>query len=278
MVAPAIIALGGSLLYGDHDVKTWLGQLRQTIVHFEGNGRKIGLVVGGGKPAREGIQLAENLISDRYKLDEIGIAATRLNATMLQTMLAEIGCNVANAVPTTTHQAAELFEAHDIVVMGGTKPGHTTDAVSVAFARDAGAAHVIIATNVSHVYTADPRTNEDAEPFETLTLVELQNITGKEALGPGQSAAVDPIAVNWAIDCGLRIGVLDGRDIRRVEDALEGGIDISAKAEERVCKDADCIKKYEKDEKNKERMRVWMLIFFGIFAFLTILPVLARLV
>ena len=156
MVAPAIIALGGSLLYGDHDVKTWLGQLRQTIVHFEGNGRKIGLVVGGGKPAREGIQLAENLISDRYKLDEIGIAATRLNATILQTMLAEIGCNVANVVPTTTDQAAELFEAYDIVVMGGTKPGHTTDAVSVAFARDAGAAHVIIATNVSHVYTADP--------------------------------------------------------------------------------------------------------------------------
>lgn len=55
------------------------------------------------------------------------------------------------------------------------------------------------------------------------------------------------------------------------------GIDISAKAEERVCKEADCIKKYEKDEKNKERMRVWMLIFFGIFAFLTILPVLAQL-
>ena len=33
------------------------------------------------------------------------------------------------------------------------------------------------------------------------------------------------------------------------------GIDISAKAEERVCKNEDCVKKYEKDEKNKERMR-----------------------
>ena len=222
MVAPAIVALGGSLLYGDHDVKTWLGQLRQTIVHLEGNGRKIGLVVGGGKPAREGIQLAEHLMSDRYKLDEIGIAATRLNATVLQTMLAEIGCNVSDVVPTTTNDAAELFERFNIVVMGGTKPGHTTDAVSVAFARDAGAAHVIIATNVSHVYSADPRKNDDAEPIETLTLTELQQITGKEALGPGESAAVDPIAVNWAIDCGLRIGVLDGRDIRRIEDALEG--------------------------------------------------------
>ena len=58
MVAPIIVALGGSLLYGDHDVKTWLGQLRQTLVHIEGNGRKIGIVVGGGKPAREGINLA----------------------------------------------------------------------------------------------------------------------------------------------------------------------------------------------------------------------------
>ena len=222
MVAPTIIALGGSLLYGDHDVKTWLGQLRQTIVHLEGNGRKIGLVIGGGKPARDGIQLAQDLVSDRFKLDEIGIAATRLNATVLQTMLAEIGCNVANIIPTSTDEAASLFESSDIVVMGGTKPGHTTDAVSVAFARDAGAAHVIIATNVSHVYTADPRTNEDAEPIETLTLRRLQEITGTEALGPGQSAAVDPIAVNWAIDCGLRIGVLDGRDIRRIEDALEG--------------------------------------------------------
>ena len=222
MVAPTIIALGGSLLYGDHDVKTWLGQLRQTIVHVEGNGRKIGLLVSGGRPSREGISLAKDLISDRYKLDEIGIAATRLNATVLQNMLAEIGCNVADVVPTTTDEAASLFEQFDIVVMGGTKPGHTTDAVSVAFARDAGSAHVIIATNVSHVYTADPRTNDEAEPLETLTLKELQNITGKEALQPGQSAAVDPIAVNWAIECGLRIGVLDGRDIRRIEDALEG--------------------------------------------------------
>jgi uridylate kinase len=137
-------------------------------------------------------------------------------------MLSEIGCNVANEIPTSTNNAAQLFESFDVVIMGGTTPGHTTDAVSVAFARDAGAAHVIIATNVSHVYTADPRKNDDATPIEVLTLSELQEITGTEPLSPGQSAAVDPIAVNWAMDCGLRIGVLDGRDIRRIEDALEG--------------------------------------------------------
>lgn len=56
------------------------------------------------------------------------------------------------------------------------------------------------------------------------------------------------------------------------------GIDIPPNSERLVCKNPDCIEKYEKDEKNKERMRVWMLVFFGIFAFLTVLPVLARLV
>jgi len=110
MVAPIIVALGGSLLYGDHDVKTWLGQLRQTLVHIEGNGRKIGLVVGGGKPAREGITLANEVISDRFRLDDIGIAATRLNATILQKMLQEIGCNVAKSIPQTTTEAAAMFD------------------------------------------------------------------------------------------------------------------------------------------------------------------------
>ena len=54
------------------------------------------------------------------------------------------------------------------------------------------------------------------------------------------------------------------------------GIDIPGKSEERVCKVEECIERYEKDEKNKERMRKWMLIFFGIFAFITVLPLLAR--
>ena len=53
------------------------------------------------------------------------------------------------------------------------------------------------------------------------------------------------------------------------------GIDISPKAEERVCKNEDCVK-VRKDEKNKERMRVWMLVFFGILRFLDS-TVLARL-
>ena len=219
-----IVALGGSLLRPEEaDERTmWFGQLRQMAVHFEGNGRKLGIVVGGGLPAREGITLARESFSEPYRLDTVGIAATRLNATILQQTLQDIGCNVAPVIPTSTNEAAELLESHNIVVMGGTTPGHTTDAVSVALARECGASHCVIATNVSHVHDSDPRENPEAKPIEELTLAELAEITGTEPLGPGGSAAVDPVAVKWAMEASIKLAVLDGRDLSRVEDALEG--------------------------------------------------------
>ena len=219
-----IVALGGSLLRPEEaEMRSiWLGQLKQMVVHLEGNGRKLGIVVGGGLPAREAINLAKETFSDSYRLDTVGIAATRLNATILQQSLLDIGCNVSPIIPISTDEASKLLESHNIVVMGGTTPGHTTDAVAVSLARDCGAPHCIIATNVSHIHDSDPRANPEALPIEELTLSELAEITGTQALNPGESAAVDPIAVKWAMDASIKLAVLDGRDLQRIEDALEG--------------------------------------------------------
>ncbi len=224
MMTTHIVALGGSLLRPEEAEQRsqWFGQLRQLAVHLEGNGRKLGIVVGGGHPAREGITLARASFTDSYRLDTVGISATRLNATILQQSLLDIGCNVCPIIPTSTDEAAQLLQEHNIVVMGGTTPGHTTDAVAVALARDCGAPHCVIATNVTHVHDSDPRTNSEAKPIEDITLAELAKITGTEPLGPGESAAVDPIAVKWAMDAGMRLAVLDGRDLNLLEDAFEG--------------------------------------------------------
>lgn len=219
-----IVALGGSLLRPEEaEMRSiWLGQLKQMVVHLEGNGRKLGIVVGGGLPAREAINLAKETFSDSYRLDTVGIAATRLNATILQQSLLDIGCNVSPVIPVSTDEASKLLESHNIVIMGGTTPGHTTDAVAVSLARDCGAPHCIIATNVSHIHDSDPRKNPEALPIEELTLSELAEITGTQALNPGESAAVDPIAVKWAMDASIKLAVLDGRDLQQIEDALEG--------------------------------------------------------
>ena len=192
------------------------------MVHFEGNGRRIALVVGGGLPAREGIELARHATSDLDLLDTIGIAATRLNATILQQLLLDIGCDVAPEIPTTTQEAASLLDKYHIVLMGGTVPGHTTDAVAITLARDSSASHVVIATNVSHVYSKDPRDDPDAEAFTNMSFAQLVEITGVERAEPGVSAVIDPIAVGLAQSMAMRIAVLDGRELSRLEAAIEG--------------------------------------------------------
>ncbi|MDP6194215.1 MAG: UMP kinase [Candidatus Poseidonia sp.] len=220
-----VVALGGSLLRPEEAAARtmWMGQLRQLMVHLEGNGRRIGLVVGGGLPAREGIGLAKEIINDSEKLDQIGIAGTRLNATVLQQILLDIGCDVAPVVPHTIEAARLLLEDHHIVVMGGTVPGHTTDTVAVKLAATVHARHCIIATNVPHVYTKDPRHHDDAEALTEMTLKELGEIVGVGTpLEPGASTVVDPVAVGVAMEAGLDLAVLDGRDVRRLDDALEG--------------------------------------------------------
>ncbi len=224
MRRPQVVAIGGSILRPEESEnrKIWFGKLRQLAVYVEGNSRKLGIVVGGGLPAREAIDLAKNSISDADCLDEIGIAATRLNATIIQQILIELGCNVANKIPLTTLEAAELMQHHNLVVMGGTIPGHTTDAVAVSLARDCGASDCIIATNVSHIYDKDPRINDDAEPYFEMIMADLIKLTGVERLQPGESAVVDPIAVGIASNSNINIAVLDGRNIDLIESALDG--------------------------------------------------------
>ena len=65
-----VVALGGSLLRPEEAEarSTWMGQLRQLVVHLQGNGRRLALVVGGGLPAREGIELAKASISTPHRL------------------------------------------------------------------------------------------------------------------------------------------------------------------------------------------------------------------
>ena len=58
--------------------------------------------------------------------------------------------------------------------MGGTVPGHTTDAVAIALAKECGARNCIIATNVPHVYDKDPRKYDDAKPMFDISIEEWE--------------------------------------------------------------------------------------------------------
>ena len=221
MAAPLVLALGGSLLRPEESERhAWLSSLANLLSACE---VPIGIVVGGGAPAREAIELAKPVIDDLASLDEIGIAATRLNAAIVAQILQGAGLDVCSGIPSDVESAARGLDEHNVVVMGGTRPGHTTDNVAIRLAIEAKATRCLIATNVGHVYSADPRVDSEARPIESMTLSELQEIVGPPVHGKaGGSSVIDPIGVQAAIDNNLPLAVLDGREMDRMADALSG--------------------------------------------------------
>ena len=221
MAAPLVLALGGSLLRPEESERhAWLSSLANLLSACE---VPIGIVVGGGAPAREAIELAKPVIDDLASLDEIGIAATRLNAAIVAQILQGAGLDVCVGIPSDVESAARGLDEHKVVVMGGTRPGHTTDNVAIRLAIEAKATRCLIATNVGHVYSADPRVDSEARPIESMTLSELQEIVGPPVHGKaGGSSVIDPIGVQAAIDNNLPLAVLDGREMDRMADALSG--------------------------------------------------------
>ena len=219
-----VVAIGGSLLRPEVEEKhVWLNDLIMSIRERVAAGDRLGLVIGGGAPAREGISLAKPLIDDDYHLDKIGIAATRLNATIIREAFTEAGISVSGIIPTSVNEAIQLLEERPVVVMGGTEPGHTTDAVAIRLAIAVNASKCIIATNVGKVFNEDPRKNPNAKSFDFLTHDELQQIVGpaehKEA---GKSSVVDPIAVSEATKANLELNIIDGRKIERIKHTILG--------------------------------------------------------
>ncbi len=213
-----VVALGGSLLRPEvMERHIWLEGMAGVVAEYVAGGGRLGLVIGGGQPAREAISLAQPLLDDIARLDELGIAATRLNAAVVQQILAGAGIDVSAAIPIGIEHAAEMLNQHQVVVMGGTVPGHTTDAVAIRLAVATGAGSCIIATNVSHVHSADPAIDPDAVARERMTLAELQDIVGPpEHAVAGPTAVIDPIGVQAAIDAGLPLRVLDGRRLQQL--------------------------------------------------------------
>ena len=107
--------------------------------------------------------------------------------------------------------------------MGGTVPGHTTDNVAITMACALDADRCLIATNVSHVHSADPRTNPDAVRFEQMSHDELREIVGPPIhRSAGGSGVIDPIGADRARKAGLPLAVLDGRHMERLHACLCG--------------------------------------------------------
>jgi uridylate kinase len=214
----AVINVGGSIVAPEPIDPGFLERLAEVLSRAAAE-RTVVLVVGGGRTARRYIEACRELGASEEQLDEVGIDATRMNARLLAIAL---GAMAFPGVPTTVDEALGAAEGHRVVVMGGTVPGQTTDAVGAELAEQGGAEELVILTNVDGVYTADPRQDPDARRLPRLTASELVDIVTVGDYRAGSKTVVDPVAAAIIRRASIPTKVLDGRNLEQVGAALDG--------------------------------------------------------
>jgi uridylate kinase len=218
MMTNIVLSIGGSILTPEGDEANYIDSLAALLKKFSSD-NKLFIVVGGGPLARKYISIARDLGANEIVLDEIGIASTRLNARLLITALGEF----SYPEPIETFDEA-LVQAKKfpIVIMGGTHPGHTTDAVATMLAEFIGADKFINVTSVDGVYTADPKLDPNAKKLDKLTPDDLIEITSGSATRAGPHIVIDPLAAKIIKRTGLITNVLHGNDLDALENAISG--------------------------------------------------------
>ena len=215
MKEKVVVSIGGSVLIPNNDDPAYIKKLAGVIKEVS---EKIQVVIvcGGGRIARYYTETGKELGGTTYQLDVLGIGATRLNAQLLA-----ISLGSSTDIPTTAEDAARRSAPDNIVIMGGTEPGHTTDAVAAMVAKEMRAGRVVNATSVEAVYSDDPRKNPDAERFSELTIDRLGDIVYKEH-GAGKSSVFDPLGIKIAKEEKIDILIVDGRDLDELRNAMLG--------------------------------------------------------
>jgi uridylate kinase len=212
-----VVSVGGSVLVpelGAGRVAAYASTLEAVD-----DAHEAGVVVGGGPPAREYIEAAREVGANEIELDQLGIEVTRLNARLLAAALDD---RATPTPPGDYESARAALRRGDLPVMGGTEPGHTTDAVATALAEYVEADLLVYATSVPGVYDADPAEHPDAERYDQLTAAELVGLVGDLTVEAGSNAPVDLLAAKLLQRSGLRAVVVDGTDPEAVAAAIDG--------------------------------------------------------
>lgn len=212
-----VISLGGSMVNGTGTPDAqFLKRLKPLLKGKE----KIGVVVGGGKVAREYVKAASNFSQNQFWLDTLAVKATRLNAALVAQALGEEACPT---VFRDFERAAEASRKHRIIVMGGTIPGITTDTDSILLAEALGAERLINLSAVDGIYDSDPKTNLKAKKFKRLTHEELLALASKsDKRTAGTNFIFDIVACKLAARSKLELHFIGEKNLKDLPGALEG--------------------------------------------------------
>jgi len=113
-------------------------------------------------------------------------------------------------VPTSIGEAVRKLEKNGMAVMGGLKPGMTTDTVAALIASRIKADLIVKATDQDGIYTKDPRKHPDAEKIGELSFAQLFQLLHEPKHKAGIHQILDPEAVRILRKEKIKTIVLNG--------------------------------------------------------------------
>ncbi|WP_020661648.1 UMP kinase [Amycolatopsis benzoatilytica] len=175
-----LLKLGGEMFGGgavgvDPDV---VHSVAKQIADVARTGVQIAVVIGGGNYFR-GAELSQRGM-DRDRADYMAMLGTVMNCLALQDFLEKEGLPTRVQTAITMGQVAEPYiprraerhlEKGRVVIFGAGvgMPYFSTDTAAAQRALELGCEAVLMAKAVDGVYTADPKTDPDAEMFNEIS-------------------------------------------------------------------------------------------------------------
>jgi uridylate kinase len=201
-----VLSLGGSIISPNQIDVEFVRSFTSAVSGYldEDSNRSLIIVTGGGAPAR----LYQNAYKEIAKepvadlLDEIGIAATRLNAALIKAAFSSY-CDEA----VVTDPTSEIEFSSRVLIASGWKPGFSSDTDAVYLAKRFGAKKVINLSNI-----ANPKVDPTATPIDSISWEDFRIMVGDTWI-PGKNVPFDPIASKEAASLGLTVICADGRNI-----------------------------------------------------------------
>ena len=221
-----LVKLSGEALLGDLEFGTdpaTVEAIARQLKAVHDRGVEIAVVLGAGNIYRGLSQAAEGM--DRSTADYMGMLAIVLNALTLQDALEKEGVHTRVLSAITISEVAEPYirrrairhlEKKRIVIFpaGTGNPFFTSDTAAALRALEMHAEIILMAKNqVEGVYTADPRTDPNAE-F-------IPEITHKDALTRGLQV-MDSTAFALCMDNNLPTVVFNMADGQNIDKIVSG--------------------------------------------------------
>jgi uridylate kinase len=221
-----LVKLSGEALMGDLEFGTdadTVNAIARQLKRVHDRGVEVAVVLGGGNIYR-GLEGAAAGM-DRATADYMGMLAIVLNALTLQDALEKEGVHTRVLSAITISEVAEpyirrramrhLEKGRVVIFAAGTgNPFFTSDTAAALRALEIHAEAILMAKNgIEGIYTADPRTDPDAE-F-------IPEITAREALQRGLKV-MDSTALSLCMDNHVPIYVFNMADEANIDRIVSG--------------------------------------------------------